>query len=128
MDYTNFVRTYYRIALQKLGQFEKYNGSFADFDFAFDIPEAKKHKVERKSDFLPNYDVNINAETYYFEQFLSFFGQLNKDLGSILLDKPKLVELYNILIVGKTDEAIISGIELYVQAGLDYLKEIGVIE
>ena len=59
MDYTNFVRTYYRIVIHDLEQFEKYNGSIVDFDYALDIPDDKKHDVVRNSMFLPDYDLNI---------------------------------------------------------------------
>lgn len=127
MDYTNFVRTYYRVAIQKLDEFAKYNGSIVDFHYALSIPEDKKHKVERKSSFLPDFDININAETRYFETFLDFYGSLYCDLGGILLDKVKLVKLYDVLMGGTDDEAILTAISVYVNAGVDYLKEDGVL-
>lgn len=127
MDYTNFVRTYYRIAINKIDQFNEYNGSIADFDYVLNIPNEKKHLVERNSDFLPDYDVNINAETKYFEKFLEYYGSLYSDLGAILLDKQKLVQLYDLVIVGAEESAIIAAISVYVDAGLQYLKETGVL-
>ena len=114
MDYTNFVRTYYRIALQKLSELSEYNGSVVDFDYALVIPSDKKHIVNRKSDFLPDYDVNINAETEYFEKFMDYYGKLYPDLGAILLNKAKLIELYNVLIVGANDDTIVQAISVYI--------------
>ena len=127
MDYTNFVRTYYRIALQKLKTFANYNGSVVDTLENLDIPNDKKHIVETNSMFLPSYELNINAETGYFERFLEYYGSLYPDLGSILLNKKKLVELYDNLRTGTNDEAILSAISLYVNAGTDFLKNIGVL-
>lgn len=127
MDYTNFVRTYYRIAINKLEQYSQYNGSIVDFDYVLDIPNDKKHEVRRESMFLPDYDLNINAETAYFEKFLEYYGYLYADLGAILLDKQKLIELYNVLIVGTDEEAIVAAISVYIDTGTKYLEETGVL-
>ena len=128
MDYTNFVRTYYRVVINKLSQFTKYNGSVVDVDNVLDIPNEKKHSVERNSAFLPDFDLNINAETKYIEDFLTYYGDLYVDLCGVFLNKTRLVDLYNILIVGSDDDAIISGISLYIDTGLQFLKETGVLE
>lgn len=127
MDYTNFVRTYYRIAMQKLGQYEKYNGSVVDFYDVLNIPSDKKHEVQRKSMFLPNFDININADANYFIDFMDYYGKIYVNLGGILLDKSKLVKLFDMFRIGADDETITDGISLYVDAGLKFLAETGVI-
>ena len=127
MDYTNFVRTYYRIAINKLNEFSQYNGAIVDIDYVLDIPNNKKHEVERNSDFLPDYDLNINAETKYFEEFLEYYGNIYVNLHQIFLSKRKLIDLYNEMINGTDDEAIIQAISLYIEIGLTYFKEIGLL-
>jgi hypothetical protein len=127
MDYTNFVRTYYRIATQKLKDFVNYNGSIVDTLENLDIPNDKKHTVETQCMFLPSYELNINADISYFEKFMEYYGDLYPQLGCILLNRPKLIELYEQMRVGSSDDAISDAISLYVNAGTDFLKTIGVL-
>lgn len=129
MDYTNFVRTYYRIAMNKLSEIRQYNGSIVDFNFELDIPEDKKHEVDRNSLFLPNYDININAETEYFVKFLDYYGTIISDLGEILLDEDGLKHLYTQYMqrYGDDDEKIVNCMNIYVDVVITMKKELGIL-
>ena len=128
MDYTNFVRTYYRSVMSKLNGFNHYSGSKALLDEDLGIPNEYLHATEANLDALPNFEVNINAPIQYFERFLDYYGKINLDLNALLMDKEGIIELYNSIIVAKEDEVIVRAISLYVSVTCDSLVKVGVLQ
>lgn len=128
MDYTNFVRTYYRCVVNKLNNFNHYSGSKALLSENLDIPSEYLHSVETNLDALPNFEVNINAPTQYYERFLDYFGRINLDLNALFMDKEGIVELYNSIMVAQEDEVIVRAISLYVSVTCDSLVKMGVLQ
>ena len=128
MDYVGFVRTYYRMAMNKLNKFTHYSGGKSLLEEELDIPNEFLHNVEANLDALPNFEVNINAPQQYFERFLDYYGRINIDLSGLLLDKSGLVELYSDIMEADSEEVVEEAISLYVNIAGDSLAKMGILE
>lgn len=128
MDYTNFVRTYYRIAITKLNQFTHYSGTFANLNYGLELSSNATHDVQSNLDALPNFELNINAPTEDFIKFFDYYSKLEPELSLVFLGVEGINEAYNLAIEKNyNDENAVAYIELLVDIACDTLKESGVL-
>ncbi len=128
MDYTNFIRTYYVCALHNLKKFKHYFGNFVNLVENWNIPSNFLHESENSNDFLPNEELNINAPTQYFLEYLTYLGMLMPDLEEILLNEDGIKHFYNrIMSKNLDDDTIIGQITTYIAFCCEVKKEMGVL-
>lgn len=129
MDYTNFVRTYYRVVMNKLKECTDYSGTFADLLNDWNIPNEFLHSVKETNSFLPVEEININAPTQYIEEYMDYVGKLMPDIGDIFLDKYTLRGLYARFLHrnGNNDEQTYNQLETLVNLAVETKKEAGVL-
>lgn len=129
MDYTNFVKIYYRTVVNKLNHFTNYKGELANLNYEINIPNRYLHSVDNNFDALPSFQLNIDAPVVYFENYLDYLCENTPDLRIIALGKNALRDLYGkTIVLEQNDEKNISKIEAIVNVALDYLKESKVID
>lgn len=130
MDYTNFVRTYYRLVMNKLRQCKDYSGSFADPLNNWDIPKDFLHEAKETNGFMPIEEVNINAPTQYVENYIEYLGTMMPDIDNILMDKNSLRGLYSKFLHrnGDNDENCYAQLEALVNLAVETKKELGVLQ
>lgn len=129
MDYTNLVKTYYRLLYSKLNKYTVYFGS---------IVEGNDLEVEDSSVFkkIPNflalsdYDLNINANSKDYEAFLDYYANTLPDLYLLFLGKKGILALYESLLDNKIlndDEGIIEFLNAYIDSCIETYAESKVI-
>lgn len=130
MDYTNFVRTYYRLVMNKLRQCKDYSGSFADPLNDWNIPKEFLHEVKETNGFLPSEEVIINAPSQYIETYIEYLGVMMPDIDNILVDKYTLRGLYARFLHrnGDNDEQCYAQMEALVNLAVETDKELGVLQ
>lgn len=129
MDYTGFIKNYCRIAISKLNRFSHYKGTFVSLSYPMDVPLDQTHSVDTNFDALPFFEVNINANVKYFENYLDYIVKNTPDLTVIFLGKNALRTLFEKEILNEQDEdKAIEKINLIVDLGIEVLKTNGVID
>lgn len=129
MDYTNFVKNYYRNVISKLNHFSHYSGIFANLNYSLDIPKEKQHFFDSNFDAFPNWQVNINAEPKYFEEFLDYVTKNTPSLAPLTLGTDLLRKLYQTEFLNEQDdEKTMEKIDLITDISLEILKNNGVIK
>ena len=97
MDYSNFVRNFYRYATNELKKHENYNGQIININKPLEIPSNFLHIEESLSFFMPQESVNINAPVQYFIDFMDYYIQRMPDLGIVFANKSRINSLYNLI-------------------------------
>lgn len=95
MDYSNFVKNFYRYATNELKKREKYYGRIINVNKPLEVPSDFLHVEESPSLFMPQETVNIDAPTKYFIDFMDYYVQLMPDLGIVFASKKRINDLYN---------------------------------
>lgn len=128
MDYTGFIKNYYRIAISKLNRFSHYRGTFVSLSYPMNVPMDQVHVVEPNFDALPFFEVNINADVKYFENYIDYVIKNTPDLAIIFLGKNILRTLFENAILNEQDEnKAVEKINLIIDLGIEVLKTSGVI-
>lgn len=130
MDYSNFIKTFFRCAINELKNRENYYGRIVNINKPLEIPSEFMHVEESKSLFLPQETVNIDAPTKYFVEFMDYYVQLMPDLNVVLADKQRINDLYNAVSemgILEDTEKTLSYINLVVGAGIKSLEGLGIL-
>ena len=127
MEYSEFVKTYFRFVVNRLNRFTIYKGKTEDA--SFDIPKDVLIDIERVCPFLPKQDLKEDAAVDYYEKYIVYMGKRYIDLRVIFCSKQQLKELYQqcTTINRGDDEKLIKYIKMYLNAGFDNLKLAGII-
>lgn len=131
MDYSNFVRNFYRYSMSRLADFRNYYGKFVNLNKGLDIPSEFMHEEEYKNMFLPTSVLNINAPTKYFVDFMNYYVNLMPDLGVVFANKDRINDLYNNVVnmgIIEDDSRAMEYIEFVVNVGIKVLVEQGILE
>ena len=129
MDYTNFVKNYYRMAINKLNNFSTYKGTFANLNYAPNIPSSEIYSVNMNFDALPEFEVNINSNVHNFENYLQYICDNTPELSVVALGKEGLKMFFEKYILSEEDDnKAIDKIDLTTSISLEYLKKSGIIE
>lgn len=129
MDYTNFVKNYYRMAINKLNNFSTYKGTFANLNYAPNIPSSEIYSVNMNFDALPEFEVNINSNVHNFENYLQYICDNTPELTVVALGKEGLKMFFEKFILNKEDDnKAIDKIDLTTSISLEYLEKSGIIE
>ena len=104
MDYTDFVRNYYRISISKLNKFSHYRGSFANLNYSMNVPEEQKHFVDPNFDALPYFEINTDASVQCFENYLDYVSKNTPSLALLLLGKIGLKNFFEEYNLHEQDE------------------------
>ena len=131
MDYTGFVRAFYRTAITKLKDFKNYYGRMVNINKDLDIPSDFLHDENSKNLFLPPFSLNINSPTNYFIDYMDYYVALMPDLGYVLANKNRINELYNNcadLGFLENDEEAQEFIEFTISIGIKVLEQQGILE
>lgn len=131
MDYTNFVKIYYKNLIAKLDKFSKYNGSYANLNYGIELDNENYYAVDRHFiDILPNYDIVITAPLKCFEEFLEYYANLYPELRILFLGN-EIVKFYELALskgIINSEEKTVQFIDLMIDSSLELLKSSGVIE
>lgn len=130
MDYSNFVRNFYRYATNELKKHENYNGQIININKPLEIPSNFLHIEESLSFFMPQESVNINAPVQYFIDFMDYYIQMMPDLGIVFANKSRINALYNLINeMGylEDDEKAFKYIEFVVGLGIKTLENQGIL-
>lgn len=129
MDYTNFVKNYYRMVINKLNNFSTYKGTFANLNYAPNIPSSEIYSVNVNFDALPEFEVNINSNVHNFENYLQYICDNTPELSVVALGKEGLKMFFEKYILSEEDDnKAIDKIDLTTSISLEYLKKSGIIE
>lgn len=131
MDYSNFIKNFYRHSINELKKFQNYYGKIVNINRPLEIPKEFLYKEENESMFLPQFSVNINAPSNYFVDFMDYYVSLMPDLGFVLANKARIKDLYqNAVDLGILDDeqAATDYIKLVVGVGIEALQAQGVLE
>lgn len=131
MDYTNFVKTYYRTALKHLNRFQNYDGFFNTLNYGDGIKPEYTHFVPAKLDVLPSYELNIDAPTTEYEKFMEYYSEAYPQLGTVLVNVENLYKIYNNVAsqsLLNDDEKAIDYIDMIVEVSVDILQQTGVLK
>lgn len=131
MDYSNFVRNFFRQAVTKLEEYPNYYGKIVNVGKPLDIPSDFIHEEETKVNFLPAFSLNINAPAKYFIDFMDYYVKLMPDLGIVFADNERINALYNEIVdmgVIENDEKVLKFIEFMVVVGIQALESQGILE
>lgn len=129
MDYTNFVKNYYRMVINKLNNFSTYKGTFANLNYAPNIPSSEIYSVNMNFDALPEFEVNINSNVHNFENYLQYICDNTPELSVVALGKEGLKMFFEKYILSEEDDnKAIDKIDLTTSISLEYLKKSGIIE
>ena len=129
MDYTNFVKNYYRMVINKLNNFSTYKGTFANLNYAPNIPSSEIYSVNMNFDALPEFEVNINSNVHNFENYLQYICDNTPELSVVALGKEGLKMFFEKFILNEEDDnKAIDKIDLTTSISLEYLKKSGIIE
>lgn len=131
MDYSSFVKNYFRHAITELEKHRTYNGRIVQLSKELDIPSEFLHEEEPKNMFLPAFSLNIDAPSNYFVTFMSYYVNLMPDLNIVFANEDKIKEVYkravdmNIL---EDNELTMKYIELMIGVGVKVLEEQGILD
>ena len=131
MDYSNFVRNFYRKALTKLKEFRNYYGKIVNLGNELGISPELLHKEESESMFLPSFSLNIDAPTKDFIKFMDYYVNLMPDLGFVFANKDRINDLYNNAIamgIIEGDEDTLNYIDSVIEIGINMLERQGILE
>lgn len=129
MDYTNFVKNYYRMVINKLNNFSTYKGTFANLNYAPNIPSSEIYSVNMNFDALPEFEVNINSNVHNFENYLQYICDNTPELSVVALGKEGLKMFFEKYILSEEDDnKAIDKIDLTTSISLEYLQKSGIIE
>ena len=129
MDYTNFVKNYYRMVINKLNNSSTYKGTFANLNYAPNIPSSEIYSVNMNFDALPEFEVNINSNVHNFENYLQYICDNTPELSVVALGKEGLKMFFEKFILNEEDDnKAIDKIDLTTSISLEYLKKSGIIE
>lgn len=129
MDYTNFVKNYYRMVINKLNNFSTYKGTFANLNYAPNIPSSEIYSVNMNFDALPEFEVNINSNVHNFENYLQYICDNTPELTVVALGKEGLKMFFEKYILNEEDDnKAIDKIDLTTSISLEYLEKSGIIE
>ena len=129
MDYTNFVKNYYRMVINKLNNFSTYKGTFANLNYAPNIPSSEIYSVNMNFDALPEFEVNINSNVHNFENYLQYICDNTPELSVVALGKEGLKMFFEKYILSEEDDnKAIDKIDLITSISLEYLQKSGIIE
>lgn len=130
MDYSNFVKNFYRHATNELKKRENYYGTIVNVNKPLDIPNEFLHKEENTSLFMPQETVNINAPTKYFIDFMDYYVQLMPNLGVVYASKKRINDLYSTageMGILEDDEKSLKYIEFVIGVGIKTLEGQGIL-
>ena len=130
MDYSNFVKTFFRCAVNELKSHENYYGRIVNINKPLEVPSEFLHAEESKSLFMPQETVNIDAPTKHFIDFMDYYVQLMPDLNVVLANKKRINELYNTVSemgILEDTEKTLDYIKLVVGAGVKALEGQGIL-
>ena len=131
MDYSSFVRSFYRYAFTKLKEYKNYYGKIVQVSKGLDIPDEFLFVEENESLFLPQQSVNINAPTKYFNAFMDYIVEMMPDLGVVLANDKRIGDLYNNVLemnILEDNDKVSQYIELVVGVGISALEAQGILE
>lgn len=131
MDYSNFVRNFYRKATNELNNFHNYYGTFVNVNKKLDIPDEYLHNEEIKNLFMPSFVLNIDSPTKYFIEFMDYYVKLMPELGFVFADKDRINALYNNAVdmnFISDDEKTMDYIDFEVMVGVKALENQGILE
>lgn len=130
MDYSNFVKNFYRYATNELKKREKYYGRIVNINKPLEVPSEFLHVEENPSLFMPQETVNIDAPTKYFIDFMDYYVQLMPDLGIVFASKKRINDLYNTaseMGILEDDEKTSKYIEFVIGVGVKALEGQGIL-
>lgn len=130
MDYSNFVKNFYRYATNELKKREKYYGRIVNVNKPLEVPSDFLHVEENPSLFMPQETVNIDAPTKYFIDFMDYYVQLMPDLGIVFASKKRINDLYNTaseMGILEDDEKTSKYIEFVIGVGVKALEGQGIL-
>lgn len=130
MDYTNLIKTYYRLVYTKLNSYKKYLGSIED---GHDLEVEDSDVFYKQPNFiaLSDYDLNINAGSKEYETFLDYYDKTFPDLHLVFLGKDGFSAIYNSFLESKqieNDSFAVEFLNDYLDIALKMYAENGVIE
>ena len=131
MDYTNFVKTYYRTVVSKLNKFSSYNGTFANLNYGLNISPEFLHKTVSNLDILPNFELNIDAPLSEYEKFFSYYSAVYPELIMVLPSVNNLFVMYNMALSKGNlvdEQKATEYIDLIIDMSLEILMKSGVIK
>ena len=131
MDYSNFVRNFFRIAVSRLQAYPNYYGKIVNLGEGLDIPSEFIHEEEPVNKFLPSFSLNINAPTKYFIDFMDYYVRMMPDLGMVFASKKRINDLYNEVVdmgILDDDEYVTAFIYFMVIVGIKALAQQGILE
>ena len=131
MDYTNFVKNYYRQALTQLKNFRSYNGRIVNVNRELGIDSNFLHKEENNSLFLPQFELNINAPTKCFIDFMNYYMEMFPYLCLVFANEKRIKGLYNNLVDTQSledDEKSLEYINMVISVGVATLEKMGILE
>lgn len=131
MDYTNFVKNYYRILMQKLklNKFKRYFGTTLMTNKGF-IPE-KGNFIQAKPalSILPEYQLLLEAPLSEFEGFLDYYSMIYPELKTLFLGRDGLFAIYKMMLdANMQGKQPYDFIELLIDVNLDSLRESGILK
>lgn len=130
MDYSNFIKTFYRYATNELKKYENYYGRIVDLNDILEIPNEFLHREDNTSLFMPREAVNINAPTKYFIDFMDYYVKTMPDLGVVLASKKRINNLYNTaseMNILEDDEKTSQYITFVIGVGIKTLEARGIL-
>lgn len=130
MDYSNFVKNFYRLATNELKKHENYYGRIVNVNKPLDVPSEFLHREENSSLFMPQQSVNIDAPTKHFIEFMDYYVQLMPELGIVFANKRRINDLYNMageMGILEDDEKTSKYIEFVIGVGLKTLEGQGIL-
>lgn len=130
MDYSGFVRSFYRAAFSALKTYKEYNGPIVNVGKPLNVPSNSLHAEDSDSMFMPQSSVDINAPTKHFIDFMDYYVSMMPDLGVVFADRERLAKLYdNAIKMGAMldDEKANAYITALIKIGIKALESKGVL-
>ena len=131
MDYTNFVKNFYRYSLTELNKYKNYYGRLVQISKPLDIPSEFLHAEEKTNMFLPAFSLNIDAPVKYFIDFMNYYIALMPDLNIVFANESRIKDLYERVVnmnILEDDSNVMRFIELVVGIGIKVLEQQGILE
>lgn len=130
MDYSNFVKNFYRCATNELKKRENYYGRIVNINKPLEVPSEFLHAEGNPSLFMPQETVNIDAPTKHFIDFMDYYVQLMPDLGVVFASKKRINDLYKAageMGILEDDEKTSKYIEFVIGVGVKTLEGQGIL-
>ena len=131
MDFSNFVKNFYRHATTQLKQFRNYYGKIVNVNRELGIAREDLHPEDSESLFLLAFVVYIDSPTNLFINFMDYYVSMMPDLGIVYANKQRMNDLYNNVVEMKfieDDKATMDYIEFVVGVGIQTLVNQGILE